>query len=131
MSKKGERKKKSKKADDERDTVTLRITAEDRDDFTELFRRSRAAGVEEISVYIKQLLNRFLHPDPSSEIPVRQILRNLEDANTSLQNRFEKLDARTKRVHDAVAKSTAILLVKAANWPPEQAQKWVQEKLLG
>jgi len=131
MSKKGERGKKAKKADDERDTVTLRITAEDRADFTELFRLSRAAGVDEISVYIKQLLNRFLHRDPSSEKAVWEMLRDLHDATSSLQERFEKLDTRTKRLHDAVAKSTAILLVKAANWPPEQAQKWVQEKLLG
>ena len=130
MPKKGEREKKAKKADDERDTVTLRITAEDRDDFTELFRRSRASGVDEISVYIKQLLTRFLHPDPSSEKAVREILRDLQDATDSFQDRFEKLDTRTKRLHDAVAKSTAILLVKAANWPPEQAQKWVQEKLM-
>ena len=112
-------------------TVTLRITRDDRDDFVELFRRCEAAGVDEISVYIKQLLNRFLHPDPSGEKAVRELLRDLREVAYSLQDRFEKLDSRTVKLRNLTATAVAVLLKEAAGWPREQAEKWVQQKLLG
>jgi len=116
--------KQPKTADDELpESVTLRITDEDTDDFTELFRRMEAAGFDKPSTYIKHLLSGLLHPDPSGEQAIRELLRELRE-------RIDNLDSRTKSLRQTVAKSTTMLLIKTAGWPPDKAHKWVQEKLL-
>lgn len=112
------------------ETITLRITEDDRDDFTELFRRMHAAGAENPSTYIKQLLSQVLNPDTTGEEATRGLLRQLGEATSNIENQVAKLDSRTKGLRGTVAKAVVALLVEIADWPLEKAQKFVQEKLL-
>jgi hypothetical protein len=118
-----------KPADQPGETCTLRITNEFRDDFAELFRRADAAGVDR-STYVRDFLCRALHPDPSGQMAVRELLRELRELTDSLRDRVEKVDLRTKNLRATVAKGVAAILVETADWPLDKAQKWVQEKLL-
>lgn len=111
-------------------SVSLRITEDDEDDFIELFKRMNAAGFEKPSTYIKYLLRGVLHPDSTGEIAVRKLLRDLHEATATVQDRVEKLDSRTKKLRDTIAYSVVTVLVQAANWEQDRAEKWVQENLL-
>jgi len=111
-------------------SVSLRITEDDEDDFAELFRRMNAAGFKKPSTYIKHLLRGVLHPDTTGEMAVRKLLRDLSEATSTVQDRVEKLDSRTKKLRETIAYSVVTVLVQAAHWPQERAEKWVQENLL-
>ncbi|MEX2309827.1 MAG: hypothetical protein WD738_19810 [Pirellulales bacterium] len=110
--------------------VSIRINPDDEDDFAELFRRMRAAGFAKPSTYIKHLLSAYLHPDPTGDKAIRDVLRQIHDATDALQAQVDKLDAQTKSIRQAVAKSTTMLLIKIADMPADKARKWVQENLM-
>jgi hypothetical protein len=110
--------------------IHVRFGKPDMDDYEELYRRFEASGVRSISTYVKQLLSRVLSPDPFSEQAVRELLRELGATTSAVYKRVERLDSRTQKLRESTAKGVAHLLAEAAGWPPERAEKWVQEKLL-
>lgn len=109
---------------------TVRFTEQDQDDFEELCRRFRASEFGKVSPFVVQLLSRVLNPDPSGDKAVRDLLHELHDLIRSLEERIDTLDTRTKSLRQTVAKSTTMLLMKAANWPPDKARDWVQRNLM-
>lgn len=111
--------------------LPLRFGKNELDDLAELKRQHAASGVPKLSTFAKQLLNKQLYPDPSSERAVRELLRELRETTVKLQEGFDKLDARTKKMRNGVANGIAALLVSCAGWSEDEVKEWVDKNMRG
>jgi hypothetical protein len=111
--------------------LPIRFNKDELDDLAELKRQQEAAGVPKLSTFAKQLLNKQLYPDPSSERAIRELLRELLNATKKLQAEIEKLDARTKKMRNGFANGFAALLTATAGWSDDEVREWVDQHMRG